>query len=107
MGKLFVLVSSGAAVLETDGEFGGFSEAMGYLNVQTDSLDMHIRQSQIKHVFALIKPSHFNTVTTYSFQFYDPKGNSGFKVFLNFGDGANESRTQRFLEMRDEFRLKS
>lgn len=106
MGKLFVLVSSKAAVMECQGEFGGFSEAMGYLNVQTDTLDMHIREMQIDTVFALIKNSHFDNVETLSFQFFDPDGWSGFKVFLTFGGKApsNELRA-KFDELVAGFRL--
>ena len=42
-GSLRVLVSNGAATIEVDGQFGGFSTAGEFFNVQTDSLDMHIR----------------------------------------------------------------
>src|SRR5208283_5280179 len=45
-GAVRVLVSNGAATLEVDGQFGGFSTAGEFFNVQTDSLDMHIRWEQ-------------------------------------------------------------
>src|SRR5437870_7587016 len=43
LGSVRVLVSNGAATIEVDGQFGGFSTAGEFFNVQTDSLDMHIR----------------------------------------------------------------
>ena len=43
LGSLRVLVSNGAATIEVDGQFGGFSRAGEFFNVQTESLDLHIR----------------------------------------------------------------
>src|SRR3954466_5989586 len=42
LGPVRVLVSNGAATVEVDGQFGGFSTAGEFFNVQTESLDMHI-----------------------------------------------------------------
>jgi putative hemin transport protein len=42
-GKVQVIVSNGGATLEANGEFGGFSTTGDFFNVQTKSLDMHIR----------------------------------------------------------------
>jgi len=53
-----VLVSNGAATIEVDGQFGGFSTAGKFFNVQTDSLDMHIRWQQLAAAFAVEKPGH-------------------------------------------------
>src|SRR5205807_10532746 len=38
-GGVRVLVSNGAATIEVDGRFGGFSTTGEFFNVQTDSLD--------------------------------------------------------------------
>src|SRR5204863_7566185 len=46
-GSVRVLVSNGATTIEVDGQFGGFSMAGEFFNVQTDSLDMHIRWKQL------------------------------------------------------------
>ena len=46
-GSVRVLVSNGATTIEVDGRFGGFSTAGEFFNVQTDSLDMHIRWGQL------------------------------------------------------------
>src|SRR3954468_3540489 len=43
LGSVRVLVSNGATTIEVDGQFGGFSTAGEFFNVQTDTLDMHIR----------------------------------------------------------------
>src|SRR4051812_7004601 len=43
LGSIRVLVSNGATTIEVDGQFGGFSTAGEFFNVQTDTLDMHIR----------------------------------------------------------------
>src|SRR6185436_15719260 len=56
VGAVRVLVSNGAATIEVDGQFGGFSSTGEFFNVQTDSLDMHIRWKQLAAVFAVVKP---------------------------------------------------
>src|ERR1700687_2970715 len=38
LGAVRVLVANGAATIEVDGQFGGFSTAGEFFNVQTDSL---------------------------------------------------------------------
>ena len=43
LGSVRVLVSNGAATIEVDGQFGGFSTTGEFFNVQTDTLDLHIR----------------------------------------------------------------
>src|SRR5262245_7353517 len=43
LGPVRVLVSNGATTIEVDGQFGGFSTAGEFFNVQTETLDMHIR----------------------------------------------------------------
>src|SRR5215470_4944193 len=55
LGYLRVLVSNGAATIEVDGQFGGFSRSGEFFNVQTESLDMHIRWNQLATVFAVEK----------------------------------------------------
>src|SRR5947209_5350972 len=69
LGRLHVIVSNGAATLEAVGEFGGFSSWGDFFNVQSDSLDMHLRRRQMGSAFAVEKPSHMNGVATLSFQF--------------------------------------
>src|SRR5262249_7882866 len=71
IGSVRVLVSNGAATIEVDGRFGGFSTAGEFFNVQTDSLDLHIRWEQLAAVFAVEKPGHMDGTATYSFQFFD------------------------------------
>ena len=43
LGKVHVIVTNGAVTLESFGQFGNFSDFGGYFNVQTSTLDMHIR----------------------------------------------------------------
>src|SRR5215813_423931 len=81
-GPVRVLVSNGATTIEVDGQFGGFSTAGEFFNVQTDTLDMHIRWQQLAAVFAVEKPGHMDGVATRSIQFFDRTGAAALKVFL-------------------------
>ena len=105
-GKVHVIVSNGAATLEANGELGGFSTAGDFFNVQTKSLDMHIRWREIGAVFAVEKPGHLSGKETLSFQFFDRCGHSAFKVFLGFGGSIPPEKAERFTEVRDAFRRK-
>jgi putative heme iron utilization protein len=108
MGTVHVIVSNGAATLESVGQFGGFSTWGDFFNVQTKKLDMHIRWPQLGAVFAVEKRSHLSDeVTTLSVQFFDRSGQSAFKVFLNFGGKPTTQRQQQFVALRDRFALKS
>jgi len=83
-GSVRVLVSNGVATIEVDGQFGGFSTAGEFFNVQTDTLDMHIRWEQLGAAFAVEKPGHMDGMATRSFQFFDRTGAAAFKILLNF-----------------------
>jgi putative heme iron utilization protein len=85
LGEVTVIVSNGATTIESFGQFGGFNNAHGFLNVRSKSLDMHIRGWELDSVFAFRKPSHLDKHESLSFQFFDKHGNAAFKVFLNFG----------------------
>lgn len=98
LGKVHVIVNNGAVVLEAVGVFGGFSVTGPFLNVQTDSLDMHIRHDMLASVFAVEKPSHMDGVNTISFQFYTAEGNAAFKVFLSFGNTPPAPERVKFFE---------
>ena len=103
-GSVRVLVSNGAATIEVDGQFGGFSMAGEFFNVQTDSLDMHIRWQQLAAAFAVEKPGHMDGMATHSFQFFDQTGSAAFKVFLNFGGPIAPEREVKFIELRSRFK---
>jgi putative heme degradation protein len=60
--------------IEVFGQFGKFSNRDGFLNVRTDSLDMHIRNWELASVFAFRKPSHLDKRESLSFQFFDKTG---------------------------------
>jgi putative heme utilization carrier protein HutX len=104
LGKVHVILSSGAATLEAVGEFGRFSSTEGFFNVQSQSLDMHIRSKELASVFAVRKPSHVDGHETVSFQFYDRRGAAAFKVFLTFG-GRDPSAeiAGRFAQLAGQF----
>jgi putative hemin transport protein len=104
LGSVRVLVSNGATTLEVDGQFGGFSTAGEFFNVQTDTLDMHIRWRELAAVFAVEKPGHLNGKVTRSFQFFDQTGAATFKVFLNFGGPIPPEREAQFIEFRAKFK---
>jgi len=103
-GTVHAIVSNGAVTLEAVGQFGGFSTWGEFFNVQTDSLDMHIRHGNLGAAFAVEKPSHMSAVNTLSIQFYDRSGAAALKVFLNFGGKASADTVTRFAALRDEFR---
>jgi putative hemin transport protein len=100
LGAVRVLVSNGATTIEADGQFGGFSTAGEFFNVQTPSLDMHIRWQQLASVFAVEKPGHMDGVATRSLQFFDLEGAAALKVFLNFGGPIEPDREARFNALR-------
>lgn len=104
LGSVRVLVSNGATTIEVDGQFGGFSTAGEFFNIQTDSLDLHIRGQQLASVFAVEKPGHMDGTATRSFQFFDQTGAAALKVFLNFGGPILPEREARFIELRTKFK---
>jgi putative heme iron utilization protein len=103
-GTVHVIVSNGAVTLEAVGQFGGFSTWGEFFNVQTNSLDMHVRHGNLGTAFAVEKPSHMSGVNTLSVQFYDQAGAAALKVFLNFGGKAPADTATRFASLREEFR---
>jgi putative hemin transport protein len=105
VGKVHVIVTNTAATIEVVGEFGRFSKWGEFFNVQTKTLDMHIRHRNLAAAFAVEKPSHMTGVSTLSVQFYDAGGASAFKVFLSFGAGPpTPEQIAWFNRVRDEFR---
>lgn len=109
LGRVHVICSNGDVVLESYGLFGGYSITGGFLNVQTDTLDMHIFHLRLKYAFALIKPSHQDGQTTYSFQFFNAEGRSAFKAFIyksvaEAGGGEIEERKAAWQELREKYR---
>jgi putative heme iron utilization protein len=109
LGDVHVIVTNGSVTLESFGRFGNFS-SFGesdhrYFNVQTKSLDMHIRPATIAAVFAVEKPGHMDGVRTLSFQFYHREGFAAFKVFLTFGGSAPPpERVEQFETIRRLFK---
>ena len=111
LGDVHVIVTNGSVTLEAFGRFGNFStfgEGEGrYFNVQTKSLDMHLRPATLGAIFAVEKPGHMDGVNTLSFQFYGHDGASAFKVFLTFGGSEPPAEKRRaFDALRDRFRLR-
>ncbi len=105
LGPVRVLVSNGATTIEVDGQFGGFSTAGEFFNVQTDTLDLHIRWRELAAVFAVEKPGHLGGTATRSVQFFDRAGAAALKVFLNFGGPILPEREAWFIELRKRFGL--
>src|SRR5471032_2947878 len=94
-GPVRVLVSNGASTIEVEGQFGGFSIAGEFFNVQTDTLDMHIRWEQLAAAFAVEKPGHMDGMATRSFQFFDQTGAADYKVFMNYGGTIETEREEQ------------
>jgi putative hemin transport protein len=110
LGNLHVIVTNGAVTLESFGQFGNFSTFGAgegrYFNVQSKSLDMHIRPAALAAAFAVEKPGHMDGVNTLSFQFYDREGAAAFKVFLTFGGSAPPAeKREAFDRLRAALRL--
>ena len=103
-GPVRVLVSNGATTIEVVGRFGGFSTTGEFFNVQTDSLDLHIRWRELAAAFAVEKPGHVDGQATYGVQLFDRSGAAAFKVFLNFGEPISPDRLRLFRQFRDTFR---
>jgi putative hemin transport protein len=104
LGSVRVLVSNGATTIEIDGQFGGFSTAGEFFNVQTETLDMHIRWQQLAAVFAVEKPGHMDGMATRSIQFFDQTGAAALKIFLNFGGPLPPEREAWFIDVRRKFK---
>jgi putative hemin transport protein len=103
LGPVRVLVSSRAATAEVVGKFGGFSTTGEFFNVQTESLDMHVRWRELAAAFAVEKPGHMDGVATYGIQFFDRAGAAAFKVFVNFGEALSPERLHLFSQLRETF----
>jgi putative heme iron utilization protein len=104
LGRVHVIVSNGSVTCETVGEFGGFSKWGEFFNVQSKTLDMHIRWEQLGSVFAVEKPSHMDGGKTLSVQFFDRQGDSALKVFVNFGGKPTAQLEEQFAALRERFR---
>jgi putative hemin transport protein len=105
LGQAHVIVSNGGVTCEVVGQFGGFSTWGEFFNVQSGSLDLHVRWKELAAAFAVEKPGHMDGAPTLSFQFYDRVGSAAFKVFVTFGgQKAVPERVARFEALRDRFR---
>lgn len=106
LGDVHVVVSNGATTLECVGRFGKFSTTQGFFNVQTPTLDMHIRIAGLASVYALKKPSHTDGKDALSFQFFDTQGNAAFKVFLTFGGkDPSPERLAQYTDIIERFKV--
>jgi putative heme iron utilization protein len=104
LGEVHVIVSNATVTCEVVGRFGGFSTWGEFVNVQSGSLDLHIRRQQVGSAFAVEKPGHTNGVCTHSVQIYDQNGAAAFKVFLTFGERPRPERVAQFDSLRERFR---
>jgi putative hemin transport protein len=82
LGTMRVFVRSKAAIIESVGVFGGYSESGPFFNVQTDTLDMHIFPAEIASIYSVVKRGHDSDYVTHSFQLFDRNGDAAFKAFL-------------------------
>lgn len=103
-GTVRVIVSNACTTAELEGQFGGFSKTGQFFNVQTSTLDMHLRWQELCAAFVVEKPGHLDGINTLSFQFYDRTGAAAFKVFLNFGEAVSSERVEQFEKVRERFR---
>ncbi|WKZ46038.1 MAG: ChuX/HutX family heme-like substrate-binding protein [Anaerolineales bacterium] len=104
IGNVTVIVSNGATTIEVFGQFGKFFNKDGFLNIRTETLDMHIRGWELASVFAFRKPSHLDKHESLSIQFFDKRGNAAFKVFLNFGGNEpTPDLVEKYNELIEKF----
>jgi putative hemin transport protein len=113
LGKLHVIVSNGSVTCEVVGAFGGFSTWGEFFNVQSGSLDLHIRWQRLASVFAVEKPGHLDATDTaeapkrrgtLSLQFYDQDGDAALKAFLHFSGSCPPERLAAFESFKERFR---
>src|SRR5438552_420031 len=52
LGTVRVIVSNGSTTAEMEGQFDGFSKTGPFFNVQSPTLDMHIRWEELAAAFA-------------------------------------------------------
>ena len=90
LGRCHVIVSNRGATLESRGEFGGFSRSGPFLNIETPTLDMHLRPDAVVSAFCVSKPGHMDGRTIHTVQFYDQAGDSVMKVVLPGGAAGDK-----------------
>jgi putative hemin transport protein len=103
-GQVTVIVSNATTTCEVSGTFGGFSTWGEFFNVQSGTLDLHIRFRRLASIFAVEKPSHTDGTRTLSIQFYDTAGDAALKVFLVFAGKPSERRLALFASLKERFR---
>jgi len=86
-GRVMVVVKNPYAVMESFGELGGYSKEMGYFNIQTEGIDMHIKPEGIAAIYLVNRPAPTDGMPTHSVQFFDTQGQAIFKVFLMATEG--------------------
>ncbi|MGL4552222.1 MAG: ChuX/HutX family heme-like substrate-binding protein [Gemmataceae bacterium] len=104
LGDVHVIVSNSVTTCEVVGSFGGFSVWGEFFNVQSGSLDLHVRFKRLASAFAVEKPGHTGGGRTLSVQFFDPEGQAALKVFVNFTGKPTAERVSAFEAIRGAFR---
>ncbi len=114
LGDVHVIVSNGSVTCEVVGTFRGFSTFGEFFNVQSGSLDLHVRWERLAAAFAVEKPGHLDATdpdgagakrrATRSVQFYDREGDAALKVFLHFSGVCPPERAAAFEELKRRFR---
>jgi len=106
VGNVHVIMSNRSGVLEVFGQFGNFSQTGPFFNVQTKSIDMHLRYETLAQIFAIEKPGHMDGVSTISIQFFNDEGSAAFKVFFTFGGKApSADRRAQWEAIRARYRM--
>ncbi len=103
-GQVHVIVSNTTVTCEVTGTFGGFSTWGEFFNVQSGSLDLHIRWKRIATIWAIEKPSHTDGTRTLSIQLYDTDGAAALKAFIVFAGKPSEKRQALFTSFKERFR---
>lgn len=110
LGTMMVICTNEAAILEVNGRFGGYSKEMGFFNILTDTLDMHLTLKNITSAFCHIKKPHTGGNVTHSLQFYKEDGRPAFKAFIlksnaeEFGDNYDE-QIEGWKSLREKYKI--
>jgi putative heme iron utilization protein len=107
LGDVRVLVSNGGVTLESHGMLGGFSRTGPYFNVQTSSIDLHVRWEQIAGILAVEKPSHQPGHPTASVNSFEPQCRRFSRSFCCSANGPRSRRPRARTSQRFGWHLPS
>lgn len=101
-GTCHVIVSNRGATLECRGAFGNFSRTGPFFNVETPTLDMHLRPEAVGSLFCVEKRGHADGKPIRMVQCYDRQGDSIMKAVVPAGQEAGYEALRARHALRQE-----